>query len=74
MRYIVFCSNCNFTGSEEETKISSLPKCPECKKILRYTGVTQDDWRAKSKDIQLKMKQKISNFIDTHITGGYVSV
>lgn len=58
MRYIVFCSNCNFTGSEEETKISSLPKCPECKKILRYTGVTQDDWRAKSKEEKNILKDK----------------
>ena len=39
MRYIVFCSNCNFTGSEEETKISSLPKCPECQAGIIYPTV-----------------------------------
>lgn len=58
MRYIFFCANCNFTGSDEETKISKLTKCPECGKILKYTGMTQDDWRAKSKDEKKIWKDK----------------
>lgn len=58
MRYIFFCPNCDFTGSDEETKINSLTKCPECGKILKYTGVTQDDWRAKSKEEKKIWKDK----------------
>ena len=58
MRYIFFCPNCDFTGSDEETKINSLTKCPECGKILKYTGVTQDDWRVKSKEEKKIWKDK----------------
>ncbi len=61
MRYIFFCSNCEFTGSDEEKKINKPPKCPECGKLLKYTGITQDEWRTKSKDEKSLWKSKWKN-------------
>lgn len=58
MRYIFFCPNCNFTGSDEQTKANNLSKCPECGNVLKYTGMTQDEWRSKSKDEKSLWKTK----------------
>ncbi len=58
MRYIFYCPNCDFTGSDEQNKANNPPKCPQCGKILNYTGVSQDDWRSKTKEEKTLLKDK----------------
>lgn len=58
MRYIFYCPKCNFTGSDEEDRMSNPSACPECGEALRYTGITQADWRAKSQDEKALWKNK----------------
>lgn len=58
MRYIFYCPNCDFTGSDEENKANNPPICPECRKSLIYTGVMQEDWRSKTKEDKTLLKNK----------------
>lgn len=60
MRYIFYCPNCNFTGSDIEAKAYNPNKCPECKHILKYTGLPLDEWRAKSQEEKELWKNKWS--------------
>jgi len=48
MRYIFCCPNCGFTGSDIQSKAYNPSKCPDCDHILKYTGISQDEWRTKS--------------------------
>lgn len=64
MRYIFYCPNCNFTGSDEQHKANNPSKCPECGNILSYTGVTQEDWRSKSKEEKISLKD---NWKQSHL-------
>ena len=58
MRYIFYCPNCNFTGSDEQDKVNNPSKCPECGEVLNYTGVTQEDYRSKNKEEKKLLKDK----------------
>lgn len=58
MRYIFYCPNCNFTGSDIESKAYNPSKCPECKHILKYTGLPLDEWKSKSQKEKELWKNK----------------
>lgn len=58
MRYIFYCPHCNFTGSDIESKAYNPSKCPECKRILKYTGLPQSEWREKSQEEKDLWKNK----------------
>lgn len=79
MRFIFFCPDCGFTGSDEQDKMNNPSRCPECGNTLNYTGVTQDEWRLKSKDEKSLLKdswkrlnEDIQNRHKNHmLTSGY---
>ncbi len=58
MRYIFYCPNCNFTGSDIESKAYNPSKCPECKHILKYTGLPLDEWKSKTQKEKELWKNK----------------
>ena len=58
MRYIFYCPNCNFVGSDIESKAYNPNKCPECKHILEYTGLPLDEWKTKSQNEKESYKNK----------------
>ncbi len=83
MRYIFYCSNCDFTGSDDENKANNPPVCPSCGNPLYYSGVTQEDWRSKNKEdkallknewklLHTELKKDIENRRINHmLTSGY---
>lgn len=58
MRYIFYCPQCGFTGSDLQSQVYNPPKCPECKNILKYTGIPQDEWREKTTEEKTLWKNK----------------
>lgn len=58
MRYIFFCSNCSFTGSDEQYKMNNPSKCPECDNVLTFTGISQEKWRSSSQEEKSLLKNK----------------
>ena len=46
MRYIYYCGNCGYVGSDEGA-INSL-NCPECYNKLLATHMLRDEWKSKS--------------------------
>lgn len=57
MRYIFYCENCGFVGSDENNRIDNPIKCPECATKLIYTGISQDEWRSKTQEEKTTLKQ-----------------
>lgn len=58
MRFIFYCPNCDFTGSDIQSKIYNPSQCPECKHVLKYTGMSQDEWRGKTQEDKDALKSK----------------
>ncbi len=58
MRFIFYCTNCGFTGSDEEHMRTTPAKCPDCGKILSDTSLRHSDWSLMTRADKDALKQK----------------
>ena len=42
MKYILFCEKCRSSYSNDNKEPSE--RCPECKGVLLFSGITKDEW------------------------------
>ena len=61
-RYIYFCPGCSFLGSAEHENPNELQECSQCKSIMKYAGITKDEWDTKTKEEKEVIKQNLKSF------------
>ena len=69
-RYIFYCPNCNQFYSNETDNPNDVPKCESCKKYMKYTGITKEEWDSKQGQEKEELKNSIRSSYENNVDSG----